>query len=126
MAAAIFGEDGHVEYVPVSAFDRFRKLKEGDYDMLSRTTTHTMERQVLEVRFGCCERNGGIKRATHSQKPALSSRLLAAALVLVFPTCTMVCSSLEYGRTMNVPTTQPYRPICARTPKFARWMEPLT
>ena len=51
MAAAIFGtSQGHVEFIPVSGYDRFFKLQNGEYDMLARTTTHTMERQILEVR----------------------------------------------------------------------------
>jgi hypothetical protein len=51
VAAAIFGEDGHVEFVGAKAFDRFEKLNNDECDMLSRTTTHTMERATLEVRI---------------------------------------------------------------------------
>lgn len=53
VAAGIFGPDNvddRVEYVPVSGFDRWNSLNGGDFDVLARTTTHTMEREVLEVR----------------------------------------------------------------------------
>jgi general L-amino acid transport system substrate-binding protein len=52
VSAAIFGEDDKVEFVPVSAFDRFSNLKDDDFDMLSRATTHTMQREVLESGTG--------------------------------------------------------------------------
>jgi Bacterial extracellular solute-binding proteins, family 3 len=53
VAAGIFGTDNlddRVEFVPVSAFERWSSLQERKYDVLARTTTHTMEREVLEVR----------------------------------------------------------------------------
>jgi ABC-type amino acid transport substrate-binding protein len=51
VAAAIFGdaEPGRMEHFPVSATDRFHQLNEGVYDMLARVTTHTMQREVMEV-----------------------------------------------------------------------------
>jgi general L-amino acid transport system substrate-binding protein len=50
VAAAIFGEDGHVDFFTVSAYDRFFNLLNDEYDMLARATTHTMQRQVFEAR----------------------------------------------------------------------------
>ena len=45
----MFGEaEGRVEYIPVNTYGRFRRLLSDDYDMLSRTTTHTMQRAVKE------------------------------------------------------------------------------
>ncbi|KAG7340723.1 glutamine synthetase II [Nitzschia inconspicua] len=55
VAAGIFGPDDvdyRVEFVPVSGFDRWNNLKDGTYDVLARTTTHTMEREVLEPSSG--------------------------------------------------------------------------
>jgi hypothetical protein len=54
VAAGIFGPDNlddRVEFVPVSAFERWSFLQDRKYDVLARTTTHTMEREVLEVRM---------------------------------------------------------------------------
>jgi general L-amino acid transport system substrate-binding protein len=49
LAAAIFGDYiGHLDFVPVSGFDRFTNLLNDEYDVMVRATTHTMERQVLE------------------------------------------------------------------------------
>jgi hypothetical protein len=51
VAAAIFGSsDGRVEFKPLTAFERFTALANGEVDMLARTTTHTMERSIMEVR----------------------------------------------------------------------------
>jgi general L-amino acid transport system substrate-binding protein len=38
--------------VPVTAFERFQKLADDEYDVLIRTTTYTMERNVLEPTTG--------------------------------------------------------------------------
>jgi hypothetical protein len=54
VAAGIFGPDNiddRVEFVPISAFERWSALQDRTYDVLARTTTHTMEREVLEVRW---------------------------------------------------------------------------
>ncbi|KAL3917910.1 MAG: hypothetical protein SGARI_007597 [Bacillariaceae sp.] len=51
VAAGIFGPDNleyRIEFMPVTAFDRFQDLHDGTFDVLARTTTHTMEREVLE------------------------------------------------------------------------------
>jgi hypothetical protein len=52
VASAIFGPDNleyRIEFMPTTAFDRFQDLHDGKFDVLARTTTHTMEREVLEV-----------------------------------------------------------------------------
>lgn len=46
VAAAILGEDAKVEYVPLTAADRFEALKSGKIDVLSRNSTWTMGREV--------------------------------------------------------------------------------
>jgi general L-amino acid transport system substrate-binding protein len=53
ITAAIFGTyEGKLDFVPVAGFDRFQNLVDGEYDVLIRTTTHTMERQVFEPTTG--------------------------------------------------------------------------
>jgi general L-amino acid transport system substrate-binding protein len=46
LAAATLGDATKVEYVPLSAQERFEKLKSGAIDVLSRNTTWTMERET--------------------------------------------------------------------------------
>jgi general L-amino acid transport system substrate-binding protein len=46
VAAAIFGDAKRVKYVPTTAKERFTALQSGEIDMLSRTTTWTMSRDV--------------------------------------------------------------------------------
>lgn len=46
LAAAIFDDADKVKFVPLSAADRFRVLKAGEIDVLSRNSTWTMEREV--------------------------------------------------------------------------------
>ena len=51
VAAALFGtSQDRVQFRTVTASDRFSVLQSGEIDILARTTTHTMERQVVEVR----------------------------------------------------------------------------
>ena len=53
LSAAIFeGETDTVEYTDLSASDRFLTLAEGDVDVLSRLTTVTVERDILEPSTG--------------------------------------------------------------------------
>jgi general L-amino acid transport system substrate-binding protein len=46
LAAAVLGDANKVDYVPLSAQDRFEKLKAGSVDILARNTTWTMERET--------------------------------------------------------------------------------
>lgn len=48
IAAAIFGDASKVEFVLASAGDRFELLRNGDIDVLVRTTTHTLSRDSEE------------------------------------------------------------------------------
>jgi general L-amino acid transport system substrate-binding protein len=52
VAAAVLGDTTKVDYVPLSAQDRFDKLKSGAVDVLARNTTWTMERETkFPLRF---------------------------------------------------------------------------
>jgi general L-amino acid transport system substrate-binding protein len=46
LAAATLGDASKVEFVPLTAQDRFEKLKAGAVDVLARNTTWTMERET--------------------------------------------------------------------------------
>jgi general L-amino acid transport system substrate-binding protein len=52
VAAAVLGDAMKVDYVPLTAQDRFDKLKSGAVDVLARNTTWTMERETkFPLRF---------------------------------------------------------------------------
>ena len=52
VAAATLGDAAKVEYVPLTAQDRFEKLMSGAVDVLARNTTWTMERETkFPLRF---------------------------------------------------------------------------
>src|SRR5687768_12448313 len=44
IAAAVLGDAGKIEYIPLSAKDRFTALQAGEVDLLSRATTWTLSR----------------------------------------------------------------------------------
>jgi len=46
VAAAIFGDAGKVDYVPLTTADRFEALKAGKIDLLARNSTWTMGRET--------------------------------------------------------------------------------
>ena len=46
LAAAVLGDGSKVEYIGLTAQDRFEKLKSGVVDVLARNTTWTMERET--------------------------------------------------------------------------------
>ncbi|MBB5723683.1 general L-amino acid transport system substrate-binding protein [Loktanella ponticola] len=46
VAAATLGDAQAVEFVPLDSLNRLRALKDGDVDVLFRTTTYTMDRDV--------------------------------------------------------------------------------
>ncbi|MCB1416996.1 MAG: amino acid ABC transporter substrate-binding protein, partial [Nitratireductor sp.] len=46
VAAAVFGDDTKVKFVPLSAKERFTALQSGEVDVLSRNTTWTMSRDT--------------------------------------------------------------------------------
>jgi general L-amino acid transport system substrate-binding protein len=52
VTAAVLSDGNKVEFVPLSAQERFDKLKSGAVDLLSRNTTWTMERETkIPLRF---------------------------------------------------------------------------
>jgi hypothetical protein len=53
VAAAIFdnNSDDKVEYATLDGYRRFLALQDGRVDLLARSTTHTMERALNEVRM---------------------------------------------------------------------------
>jgi general L-amino acid transport system substrate-binding protein len=46
VAAAIFGDSGKVQFLPLSSKDRFTALQSGEIDLLARNTTWTLSREA--------------------------------------------------------------------------------
>lgn len=46
----MFGNGSAVEFVPVTSANRFENLRDGNVDILASSDTHTMMRDVYEVR----------------------------------------------------------------------------
>ncbi|MEA1890399.1 MAG: amino acid ABC transporter substrate-binding protein [Pseudomonadota bacterium] len=52
VAAAVFSDASKVEYIPVSATDRFKSLSSGKFDILSRNTTWNLSRDTgMKITF---------------------------------------------------------------------------
>lgn len=52
VAAAVFGDSGKVQYVPLSAKDRFTALQSGEIDVLARNASWTLARNAqLGINF---------------------------------------------------------------------------
>jgi len=51
VAAAAFGDADRTELVITTTAEKFPLLLDGTIDLQARTTTHTMERDVFEVRL---------------------------------------------------------------------------
>jgi len=52
VAAAVFADASKVEYIPVSATDRFKSLSAGKFDILSRNTTWNLSRDTgMKITF---------------------------------------------------------------------------
>ncbi len=51
VATAVTGDPGRVVFVPVNAGERFDRLGAGDYDVLARNTTWTLDRNVRHGAF---------------------------------------------------------------------------
>src|SRR5258708_5050686 len=72
IAAAIFNDDGKVNYTPLEASRRFEALQSGGIDVLSRNTTWTMSREIeLGLSFVATNYYDGqgflVRRATNKE-----------------------------------------------------------
>ena len=70
LAAAIFNDPSKVQYVPLSAAERFDALKNKQIDVLSRNSTWTMGREIdfgRRLRRGRLLRRAGVPRSQEPQ-----------------------------------------------------------
>jgi general L-amino acid transport system substrate-binding protein len=84
VAAAVFGEAGKVEFVPVETNDRFEALNSGKIDLLARNTTWTMNRDVdMGLEFAGILYIDGQGFMTSDERGLVSAQQLAGATVCV-------------------------------------------
>jgi len=84
VAAAVLGDAGKVEFVPLDAAARFDALKRGAIDLLSRNTTWTMGRDVdMGLEFGGVLYFDGQSFITSEERGLVSAQQLSGTKVCV-------------------------------------------
>lgn len=84
LAAAVFGDAGKVEFVPLETNERFDALTAGKIDILARNTTWTMSREVeLGLRFAGILYFDGQGFMTGSERGLVSAHQLSGLKVCV-------------------------------------------
>jgi general L-amino acid transport system substrate-binding protein len=104
ISAALFGTGDKVEFVPLSATERFEALKSGKIDLLSRNTTWTLERDIV---FGFdfagviyYDGQGFMTRAENGLSSALQ---LAAARICILKGTTSAENARRYFQQNEIP-----------------------
>jgi general L-amino acid transport system substrate-binding protein len=103
VAAAIFGDDTKIKYVPTNAKERFTALQSGEIDFLARNTTWTFSRDTdLKFDFvgvNYCDGQGFLVRRELNVKSALE---LGGASVCVQTGTTTELNLADYFRANNM------------------------
>jgi general L-amino acid transport system substrate-binding protein len=103
VAAAIFGDPEKVEYVPVSTADRFDALASGNFDLLSRNSTWTMQREAgLGLTFVGVTYYDGQGFMLPRSKGAFSSLELDGSKVCVQGETTSAANLADYFKANNM------------------------
>jgi general L-amino acid transport system substrate-binding protein len=103
MAAAIFGDAEKVEYVPLSAQQRFTALQSGEVDVLSRNTTWTLTRDAsLGMHFTGVTFYDGQGFMVPADLGVKSALELDGASVCVQPGTTTELNLADYFRANNM------------------------
>jgi general L-amino acid transport system substrate-binding protein len=99
VAAAVFGDTDKVDYVPLSAGERFEALKSGKIDLLSRNSTWTMSRDIgLGIDFAGVSYYDGqafLSRASYGVSSALE--LQGARICVISGTTTEENAAAYFG-----------------------------
>ncbi len=99
VAAALFGDDSKVDYVPLSAQQRFTALQSGEVDVLSRNTTWTQTRDTsLGLDFAGVNFYDGQGFMVPASLGVKSAKELDGATVCVQPGTTTELNLADYFR----------------------------
>jgi general L-amino acid transport system substrate-binding protein len=96
ISAAVFGDAGKVEFVPVDTLSRFDALKSGKIDLLARNTTWTMERDVSGLEFPGILYIDGQGFMTSDERGLVSAQQLAGLRVCVETGTTSEANAVYY------------------------------
>jgi general L-amino acid transport system substrate-binding protein len=103
VAAAIFGDDSKVKYVPLSAKERFTALQSGEIDMLSRNTTWTFTRDnSLGIDFAGVNYYDGQGFMVRKDLGVKSAKELGGAAVCTNTGTTTELNVADYFRANNM------------------------
>ena len=102
IAAAALGDPGKVKYVPLTAQQRFTALQSGEVDVLSRNTTHTLQRDAeLGLNFGPVVFYDGQGFMVPKKLNVKSAKELDGATICVQPGTTTELNLADYFRANN-------------------------
>ena len=103
VAAAIFNDSSKVEYVPLSAKERFTALQAGEVDLLSRNTTWTMSRDTqLGLNFSVVNYYDGQGFMVRSSMGISSALQLSGAAICTNTGTTTELNVADYFRANNM------------------------
>ena len=103
VAAAVFGDASKVEYVPLSAKERFTALQSGEVDLLSRNTTWTMSRDTqLGLYFSVVNYYDGQGFMVRSSMGISSALQLSGAAICTNTGTTTELNVADYFRANNM------------------------
>lgn len=103
VAAAIFDDASKVEYVPLSAKERFTALQSGEVDLLSRNTTWTMSRDTqLGLNFSVVNYYDGQGFMVRSSMGISSALQLSGAAICTNTGTTTELNVADYFRANNM------------------------
>jgi general L-amino acid transport system substrate-binding protein len=103
VAAAVFGDDSKVKYVPLSAKERFTALQSGEIDVLSRNTTWTFTRDnSLGIDFTGVNYYDGQGFMVRKDLGVKSAKELAGAAVCTNTGTTTELNVADYFRANNM------------------------
>ena len=105
VGAALFGDAGNVEFVPVETAVRFEALKSGKIDLLARNTTWTMDRDVMGLEFAGILYIDGQGFMTSDDRGLVSAQQLAGLRVCVEAGTTSEANAAYYFKTHNSDAT---------------------
>ena len=112
LAAAIFNDPTKIDFVPLTAKDRFTALQSGEVDILSRNTTWTLSREAGQgFQFGAITYFDGQAFMTRKKLNVASALELSGASICVIQGTTTEMNLSDYFRANNMkfePVTYAY------------------
>ena len=104
IAAAIFGDAGRVDFVPLAAADRFSALQQGAVDVLNRNTTWTLSREATrDLLFAGVSYYDGQGFLVHRGLKVTSALALTSDTICVLQGTTTELNLADFFRQRGLP-----------------------